>query len=281
MSQPPVASVIFTTYNQPAWLEKTLLGFAAQDRSDFEVIVGDDGSGEETRNLIERLRPQLPFALQHVWQEDLGFRKCQILNAAIRASRSDYIIVTDGDCIPRRDFVSTHLALRRPGCYLSGGYFKLPMDISQAITPEDIRQGRCFDLPWLRRMGLKRGLRNLRLAVSGSTARLLDRLSRAHPSWNGHNSSGWKADIEAVNGFDERMGYGGEDRELGYRLRNHGVRPVRIRYRAIALHLDHPRGYADPKVRAVNEGILSATERQRLSWTAHGLVKSDARPVRG
>ena len=71
----PTASVIFTTYNQPEWLEKVLLGFAAQDRHDFEVIVADDGSGEPTRERIERLRPGLPFPLRHLWQEDDGFRK--------------------------------------------------------------------------------------------------------------------------------------------------------------------------------------------------------------
>ena len=87
----PTASVIFTTYNQPEWLEKVLLGFAAQDRHDFEVIVADDGSGEPTRERIERLRPGLPFPLRHLWQEDDGFRKCEALNGAIAASTADAV----------------------------------------------------------------------------------------------------------------------------------------------------------------------------------------------
>ena len=269
----PVASVIFTTYNQPAWLEKTLLGFASQDRTDFEVIVADDGSGDDTRELIESLRPRLPFELQHVWQPDEGFRKCQILNAAIRASRSDYVIVTDGDCIPRADFVSTHLALRRPGSFLSGGYFKLPMHISQAVSTDDIASGRCFDLRWLRGQGLARKPRDIRLRVRGTAAKLLDGLSRANPTWNGHNASGWKDDMVRVNGFDERMGYGGQDREFGQRLRHAGIRPRRIRHRAITVHLDHPRGYADPVPRAVNERILDETASHRAGWTEHGLRK--------
>ena len=147
-------SVIFSTYNQPEWLRKTLLGFAAQDRHDFEVVVADDGSRDETRELLEGLRPSLPFQLQHVWQADEGFQKCRILNKAIRASRSDYLLFTDGDCIPRRDFVSSHLRLREPGRFLSGGYFKLPMSISKAISADDIAAGRCFELAWLRSQGL-------------------------------------------------------------------------------------------------------------------------------
>lgn len=267
----PIASIIFSTYNQPDWLEKTLLGFAAQDRHDFEVVVADDGSRDETRECIEALRPRLPFALQHVWQPDDGFQKCRILNKAILAGRSDYLIFTDGDCIPRRDFISQHLRLREPGRFLSGGYFKLPMDISKAIDADDIASNRCFDLGWLRAHGLPFAARNAKLAARGSMARLLDALVTTRASWNGHNASGWKRDLVAVNGFDERMGYGGEDRELGERLENAGLRGKRIRHRAIVLHLDHPRGYVKDEIIAANNAIREQTKVQRLTRTAHGL----------
>lgn len=267
----PIASVIFSTYNQLQWLEKTLLGFAAQDRSDFEVVVADDGSRDETRKRIDALRPRLPFALQHVWQPDDGFQKCRILNKAILASRSDYLIFTDGDCIPRRDFISQHLRLREPGRFLSGGYFKLPMDISQAINADDIASNRCFDLGWLRAHGLPFAARNAKLAAQGTTARLLDAMVTTRASWNGHNASGWKRDLVAANGFDERMGYGGEDRELGERLENAGLNGKRIRHRAIVLHLDHPRGYVKDEIIAANNAIREQTRNQRLTRTSYGL----------
>ena len=269
-------SVIFSTYNQTAWLAKTLLGFAAQDRSDFEVLVADDGSTDETRALIDGLRPRLPYALKHVWQPDDGFQKCRILNKAIRASETDYLIVTDGDCIPRADFVSTHLHFREPRCFLSGGYFKLPMDISERISEDDIATGRCFDLAWLRQQGLPFAARNVKLAARGASAALLDALVTARASWNGHNASGWKADVVAANGFDERMGYGGEDRELGERLEHAGIIGKRIRHRAIVLHLDHPRGYVRKDVIENNEAIRAQTRSQRLLRTPHGLDQHDA-----
>ncbi|HBK46621.1 MAG TPA: glycosyl transferase family 2, partial [Xanthomonadaceae bacterium] len=165
MPPTPVASVVFTTYNQPEWLEKVLLGFAVQSRLDFEVIVADDGSGRDTGDAIERLRPALPYALLHLWQPDRGFRKCEALNRAILASRADYLIFTDGDCIPRRDFVATHLRLRAPGRFLSGGYHKLPMATSRAIGADDIASGRCFDLRWLRARGMPGSRRDLKLAA--------------------------------------------------------------------------------------------------------------------
>jgi glycosyltransferase involved in cell wall biosynthesis len=265
------ASVIFSTYNQTAWLEKTMLGFAAQDRSDFEVLVADDGSKDETRALIERLRPRMPYALKHVWQPDDGFQKCRILNKAIVASESDYLIFTDGDCIPRADFVSAHLRYRAPRRFLSGGYFKLPMSISEAITGDDIASGRCFDLSWLRQQGLPFAARNVKLAAQGTLAASLDALVTARASWNGHNASGWKADVVAANGFDERMGYGGEDRELGERLENAGITGKRIRHRAIVIHLDHPRGYVRQDIIEKNKAIRAETRSQRLVRTAHGL----------
>ena len=73
------ASVIFTTYNHPAWLEKTLWGFSVQSYRDFEIIVADDGSGSETREVVERLTPQIDIPVRHLWQEDEGFQKVQTL----------------------------------------------------------------------------------------------------------------------------------------------------------------------------------------------------------
>jgi glycosyltransferase involved in cell wall biosynthesis len=267
----PTASVILSTYNQPAWLEKVLHGYAAQDRRDFEVLVADDGSAAETRACIDSLRPRLPFALQHVWQPDEGFRKCRILNRAIAASRGDYLIFSDGDCIPRADFVSAHLGLRRRRRFLSGGYIKLPRALSDRIDCDDIGSGDCFDLSWLRGGGLSSAPRHLKLAVGPRVATLLDAVVTTRASWNGHNASGWRSDLVAANGFDERMGYGGEDRELGERLENAGVIGLRIRHRAVVLHLDHARGYVRDDVLAANAAIRAETRRLRRVATEHGL----------
>lgn len=263
MPQPPTASVIFTTYNQPEWLEKVLRGFAAQSRLDFEVVVADDGSGEDTRRLVEALRQQLPFPVRHCWQPDDGFRKCEALNRAIVASRADYLVFTDGDCIPRGDFVATHLRLRRPGRFLSGGYHKLPMATSRAIGAEDIASGCCFDVRWLRQHGMPASGRDRKLTAGPRAGLLLDLVSTAKASWNGHGASGWKRDILAVNGFDERMRYGGQDREFGERLENAGIRGLRIRHRTVALHLDHPRGYATADSIAFNRALRAETRRTR------------------
>lgn len=269
----PAASVIFTTYNQPDWLEKVLVGFGAQTCLDFEILVADDGSREDTRERIAALAGQLPVPVRHLWQPDDGFRKCEAMNMAIGESRSDYLVFTDGDCIPRRDFVACHLSLREPGRFLSGGYHKLPMATSLAIGADDICEGRCFDLGWLRSRGMPGSRRDMKIAVQGVAAVLLDKLSPARASWNGHNASGWKRDVLAVNGFDERMKYGGQDREFGERLANAGILGKRVRHRAIVLHLDHARGYDRPESIARNLQIREQTRRLRITWAESGLVK--------
>jgi len=43
--------VVVTTYNSPRWLEKVMWGYEAQSDPDFELIIADDGSGQETAEL--------------------------------------------------------------------------------------------------------------------------------------------------------------------------------------------------------------------------------------
>ena len=145
--------IIISTYNNPRWLEKTLWGYMFQTVMPDEIIIADDGSGEDTRRLIDSYCDKLP--LVHVWHEDNGFRKTVILNKAIQKATADYLIFTDQDCIPRRDFVETHATYTEKGYFLSGGYFKLPMDISERLGYDDIKDGRAFCLKWLRSNGLK------------------------------------------------------------------------------------------------------------------------------
>lgn len=262
--------VIISTYNNPKWLEKTLWGYETQTRRADEIIVADDGSGPETADLIRRFEDVLP--IRHVWHEDHGFRKTTILNKALSVAMSDYIVVTDQDCVPRHDFLATHERMAQRGRFLSGGYFKLPMDISQRLSREDIASGRAFRLPWLRGQGLKWSFKCTKLVGNAAFASLMNHITPTHATWNGMNSSGWRDDILAANGFDERMQYGGEDRELGERLANAGIRGKQIRYSAIVLHLDHNRPYVNEEAWRTNDAIREATRRQHLTRTDHGIV---------
>ena len=104
-------AVVVTTYNRPDALAAVLDGYAAQDTNDFELIIADDGSRKETRDLVTGHAKQSAFALRHVWQEDKGFRAAAIRNRALAQTNADYVIFSDGDCVPPRRFVSRHRAL--------------------------------------------------------------------------------------------------------------------------------------------------------------------------
>src|SRR5690606_40062098 len=105
--------------------------------------------------------------------------------------------------------------------------------------------------------GLKMNFKVSKLTHSSLFARFMNWVTPTKRSWNGHNSSGFKSDIVAVNGFNHEMQYGGLDRELGERLFNLGLLSKQIRYSAICLHLDHARGYANPDTWAKNNAIRS------------------------
>lgn len=264
-------SVIMTTYNSPLWLEKVLWGYSVQTHPEFEVIVADDGSGPETSELIERMRDETGLNIRHIWQEDDGFRKCRILNKAIAATDSDYLVFTDGDCIPRWDFLAVHAAEAEPGRFLSGGYHKLPMETSEAISKDDILSGRCFDLKWLKAHGLKASYKNSKLTATPGRARVFNRLTPTKCNFKGSNASAWREDILRVNGFDERMAWGGLDREIGVRLVNAGIRPKHVRYNAIVIHLDHKRGYKNPELVASNKALRVAREKDGTTRTDQGI----------
>ena len=264
-------SVIFTTYNSPAWLEKVLWGFHAQSDRGFEIVIADDGSGEATRTVIEAFKRESDLSVQHVWHPDDGFQKCRILNKGVVAAKGEYLVVTDGDCVPRSDFVSVHRQHAEPGCFLSGGYFKLPLVTSKAISRDDIESGRCFDKAWLRQSGVPASTNFMKLTATPWTSRWLNRLTPTKSTWNGHNASAWKSDALSVNGFDERLQYGGLDREFGERLVNLGIRPKQIRYSAITVHLDHPRGYASEEGWAANHAIRKHVRDHKVIETPNGI----------
>lgn len=263
-------SVIFSTYNSPKWLEKVLWGFDCQTDTNFEIVVADDGSKEETRRVVEKFAELSGVAVKHVWQEDDGFQKCKILNKAIVEAEGAYLVFTDGDCVPRTDFIAVHRQQAEAGRFLSGGYLKLNMPVSEKITREDIKYGRCFEPAWLRDngMGATKGFMKLN---AGRWAGLLNKFTPTKPTWNGHNASCFKSDALRINGYDERLRYGGLDREFGERLENAGVTGKQIRYSAVVVHLDHARGYESKETWQNNRDIRQAVKDGKLVETQFGI----------
>lgn len=266
-------AVILSTYNAPERLKPTLIGYAAQRDARFEIVVADDGSTDATRDVVERVTREHGLAIRHVWQPDVGFRKCRILNQAVLATDAEYLIFSDGDCIPRPDFVATHAAMARRNRFLSGGYFKLTAATSQRITSDAILSGQVTRPEWLIANGTPRAGKLGKLRAQGWHAQLMNAITPTRASWNGHNSSCWREDLLRVNGHDERMAYWAQDREFGERLVNAGIRGLQIRYSAICVHINHDRPYKTEVSRERNRQIRAETRKHRTTWTEHGILK--------
>lgn len=266
-------SVVVSTYNAEEWLEKVLIGYSVQTYKDFELIVADDGSRAATKELIDRYAADYPVPVRHLWHADEGYRRQEILNVAIVEAANEYIIMTDGDCIPRADFVEVHAKYAEKGKFLSGGYCKLTMKTSKALTKDDILSQRCFDANWLRTIDKLGFSQSLKLTSGSILSTVLDTVTTTTPSFNNCNSSAFKEDMIAINGYDERMKYGGPDREFGERLENAGIKGKQIRHKAVVLHLDHARGYKTPESLAANLAIRKEVKAKKIKWTEFGIKK--------
>jgi glycosyltransferase involved in cell wall biosynthesis len=264
-------TVIITTYNSEKWLEKVLEGYCSQTEKDFEIVVADDGSNELTKNVIDLFSDRLNYPIQHVWQEDTGFQKCKILNKAIIKSQSDYLLFTDGDCIPRADFVAQHLKYKEQGFFLSGGYFKLSMFLSHLISIENIQNQDCFSIKWLIKNGLSINFKLSKLTKLSFFSSFMNWITPTKKTFNGHNASCYKSDLMAVNGFNEYMQYGGLDREFGERLQNFGVASKQIRYAAVCLHLDHKRAYSSKENWKKNKEIRNFNAKNKITYIDNGV----------
>lgn len=257
-------SVILSTYNQPGHLDLVLHGYGVQDDANFEVVIADDGSSDATRQVIESHRGRWAHSIRHVWQEDEGFRKTRILNKAIEASEGSYLIFSDGDCVPRREYVRMHRTISEKGRYVTGAYNRLPRGTTDRVTPRIVTSQKLFSPLWMVMNGFvpTRGL--VRLIVPSRIGYFLDGFgSVEYGRFTGGNASCFKEDAIAVGGFNESMSWGMEDREFGTRLCNSGIMPKRLKNATYVLHLDHDRPYADEELKKRNKEILTETEQSR------------------
>lgn len=234
-------SVQVPTYNRPRALEAVLQGYRRQSDLDFELTVADDGSGDETRGVVERFKASAPFPVHHVWHPDEGFRLAGIRNRAIAATSADYLLLTDGDCVPLRHHVARHKALAEPGWFVAGSRVYLDRSLTEAVERGSTSPAQWRPLEWLgyRVQGRVTRLGPLVVLPASGGWR------RWQPGrWQGIRTANlgvWRADVEAVNGFDESFeGWGLEDTDLLLRLIRHGLRHKSGRYAVPVLHLWHP-----------------------------------------
>lgn len=255
-------SVIVTTYENPAFLRRVLDSYLRQSIFPFELVVADDGSGGDTRKVVEECAMRAPFPVIHARQEHDGPRLAKLRNlAALRAS-GDYLVYTDGDCVPGPRFVSDHSLLARKGFYTQGKRIYLGPAASQSFTGGE-------SLPRLIAMRLSGRMDKAHLLIRIPGLALPVRGIRGTRSCN---LAVWKDDLLRVNGWNERfVGAWREDSEFALRLQRSGVRRKDAIFSAVLFHLFH--GKSDRGRREENDRLLEEAYSAPV-FAADGLVKS-------
>lgn len=230
------SSLIISTYNWPKALRFCLQSVANQKIMPAEVIIADDGSGPETRAVIESMRPLLSVPLLHVWHEDQGFRKAEILNKAVQHSSGEYLIQVDGDVILHPFFIQDHLLASEPGAFVRGTRARITeartsellssLDCASsypslhALSPGVYNRLNALRLPWLQSLGERKEMKSCDV--------------------RGSNLAFWKADFVRVNGYNNDLqGWGHEDEELAVRFINNAIVKKIVKLRAVQFHLHH------------------------------------------
>jgi glycosyltransferase involved in cell wall biosynthesis len=269
-------AVVITTYNRPDALAAVLEGYAAQEDRHFELVIADDGSTRETGKLVEAFRARLGVPLQHVWQEDRGFRAAAARNRAVAATRAEYVIFTDGDCVPARGFVAAHRRLAQQGYFLGGNRILLGEALTRRVLAEGLPTHAWSWMRWLRAWAVRDVNRVLPLLRLPDSAALRTRQPQRWYGVKTCNLSLWRSDFVRVNGLDEQYdGWGLEDSDLVIRLLHAGVRHKSARFAAPVFHLWHPENPRHNLER--NQARLDQVLRSREYRAARGLEQAIAR----
>ncbi len=224
-------ALLISTYNWPEALNLVFKSVLTQSQLPDEILIADDGSGEETRKLIEEFKNKLGLSVKHIWHEDTGFRKSKILNKAIAISKVDYIIQVDGDCILHKHFVKDHATFVEKNTFLYGSRVNILPHYVKTILQNQIISFRFFS------QYIKNRTRALHIPLLAGLYKSHHSLSK---KFRGCNVSFWKDDFIEVNGYNEEFeGWGREDSELMVRLYNNRVKGKRLRYAGIVFHIYH------------------------------------------
>ena len=267
MSQPEVA-VLVSTYQRPRHLERVLLSLRLQQEvsTRMEVVVTDDGSQDETLDLVQQFARSAPFPVRFTTHPHKTFQLARCRNEGVAASTAPYLIFLDGDCLVPPDHVQQHLLRRRPMTAMAGYCCLLDQSTTTRIDEQAITSGSY--LQWADR----RQLRKLNTLYWKSCFYSLIR-HPLKPRLFGGNIGIWRKDYEHVNGYDERFeGWGCEDDDLRMRLRSAGVRIRSILRWTRTYHLWHPIDRTTPKRWREGSNVTYLTRRGRLSRCLAGLT---------
>jgi glycosyltransferase involved in cell wall biosynthesis len=256
-------SLIITTYNRPEVLLLVLKSVERQTTFPEEIIIADDGSNNNTKELIDNFKKTTSLRIIHSWQKDDGFRVAKSRNKAIAQSSADYIILIDGDMILHPEFIQDHIKNAEIGYFIQGTRVLLSKELAREVL--DISD---LDLSFF-----SKGIKNRKNAIhSALLAKLFTKKKNTLDGIKTCNMSFFKNDCINVNGFNNNFeGWGREDSEFAIRLFNSGINRKKLRFNAIQFHLWHAENIR-VSLRQ-NDVILNSSINNNSKWCNNGIEK--------
>lgn len=266
------ATIIVSFYNRIEYLLLVLAGLERQSTKNFELIIADDGSSKAIIDTIENISGNYSFNIKHLWQEDRGFRKNRILNQAIIAASSDYLIFIDGDCIPHSNFIEEHIKCSSPQVCLTGRRVNLSEKITERLNPENVKNG-FLENNKLMLLGdsILGKSYDFEKGVYIKNQQLRNYMNTKKRGILGCNFSISKDDLLRINGFNEMYEAPsiGEDSDIQFRLELIGINIKSINNIAVQYHLYHPLQIRLKK----NLDLFEELKKSKMSYTPFGVIE--------
>ncbi len=258
-------SIIISIYKRLDFLSLVFLGLRRQSYKDFEVILAEDDNDPLTKEFIVRQNPGLFFPVRHVSQKDAGFRKAAILNKAILAAQTNFIVFLDGDTIPHKHFIANYAKNIENNTMLYGRRVMLSEKITrQLIEGDSLNQLTLSNIIFSGSGKIKEGI---------YLPDFLRKKNKNRGIW-GCNWGISRENLIKVNGFDENYKYAGiaEDEDIEWRLFKLGVKRRSLKHRAIVYHLFHPFNYTMEEV-MTNRNMLTEKKNKGEVFCNNGIFK--------
>ena len=257
-------SLIVTTYNWPQALEICLNSVLRQTALPKEIIVADDGSREETINLVKKIKDSNPnVKIIHSWQEDDGFRLSMSRNKAIAKATGKYVIIIDGDLILERHFIQDHIENMEKGYFIQGSRVIISEEESKKIL-----KGKLPEFP---KVLFEKGYKNKANTIRNKLlSKIVTKKDKKLSGIRGCNMSFFREDLVKVNGFEEKIqGWGREDSEIAVRLFNSGIGKKKLKFGGLTYHIYHKEN--DRSGLAENDEFLARVIKEEKKKAEKGL----------
>lgn len=238
-----------------------------------EIVIADDGSTVDTKELIDSFRDKISAPIVHVWQEDKGFRLSAIRNKAIIKATGDYLIFIDGDIILDPYFVYDHARMITPNTLSQGRRCDMTKEgTEELIAHQNILIGPFFDGIHVKKF--RKRLKLLRLPIIPKLIYKFYKKEDSLAHTIGANFSFHKSDLLRVNGFDEDfIGWGYEDSDLVLRLLNNGVKRSFLKNCAIGYHMYHGENHRINGEENINLFLITKHLNENTTWCENGISK--------